>query len=47
MIEIKVDEEQKEESPQIEPKLNPDAYYLREISRTMKEILKEMKKRKN
>ena len=27
-------------------KLNPDAYYLKEISKTLKEILREMRKRK-
>lgn len=26
--------------------LNPDAYYLKEISKTLKDILKEMRKRK-
>ena len=26
--------------------LNPDAYYLKEISKTLKEILREMRKRK-
>ena len=52
MIDLKVKEEllneaEKEaEEQQINPKLNPDAYYLREISRTLKEILREMRKRK-
>lgn len=26
--------------------MNPDAYYLKEISKTLKEILREMRKRK-
>lgn len=26
--------------------MNPDAYYLKEISKTLKDILKEMRKRK-
>ena len=52
MIELKVTEEllseaEKEvEESQINPKLYPEAYYLREISRTLKEILREMRKRK-
>lgn len=52
MIELKVTEEllnkaEKEvEEGQINPKLHPEAYYLREISRTLKGILREMKKRK-
>ena len=31
---------------QLEKLLNPDAYYLKEISKTLKEILREMRKRK-
>lgn len=52
MIELKVTEEllnkaEKEvEEGQINPKLHPEAYYLREISKTLKEILREMRKRK-
>jgi len=55
MIDIKPPEEEKptnlfyqqlEEESQISEKLNPDAYYLKEISKTLKDILKEMRKRK-
>ena len=55
MIDIKPPEEEKstnlfyqqlEEDSQISEKLNPDAYYLKEISKTLKEILREMRKRK-
>jgi len=50
MIELKVKEElleaKEKQEEQAEPKLNSEAYYLREISRTLKEILREMKKRK-
>jgi len=35
-----------EESININKVLNPDAYYLKEISNTLKDILKEMRKRK-
>lgn len=38
--------QQLEEESQISEKLNPDAYYLKEISKTLKEILREMRKRK-
>ena len=55
MIDIKPPEEEKpvnlfyqqlEEDSQISETLNPDAYYLKEISKTLKEILREMRKRK-
>ena len=55
MIDIKPPEEEKpvnlfyqqlEEESQISEKLNPDAYYLKEISKTLKEILREMKRGK-
>lgn len=52
MIDLKLKDEvmeeleKKAEEQQINPMLNPDAYYLREISRTLKDILKEMRKRK-
>ena len=52
MIELKAPEEEKNTGLQvpklgeIDSKLNPDAYYLKEISKTLKEILREMRKRK-
>lgn len=57
MIDIKPPEEEKdhntyeqlEEQPgykRLEKLLNPDSYYLKEISKTLKEILREMRKRK-
>ena len=55
MIEINVPEEEKpvnlfyqqlEEDSQISEKLNPDAYYLKEISKTLKEILKVIRGRR-
>lgn len=47
MIDIKVEEEKEEaERLHINPMLHPEAYFLREISRTLKDILKEMRKRK-
>lgn len=52
MIEFKAPEEEKNTGLQvpklgeIDLKLNPDAYYLKEISNTLKDILKEMRKRK-
>ena len=57
MIDIKPPEEEKANNTydqleeqtgykQLEKLLNPDAYYLKEISKTLKEILKEMRKRK-
>lgn len=55
MIDIKPPEEEKAhntyerleeqtEYKQLEKLLNPDAYYLNEISKTLKEILKEVRK---
>ena len=35
-----------ERRDEINKLLNPDAYYLKEISKTLKEILREMRKRK-
>ena len=35
-----------ERRDEINKVLNPDAYYLKEISKTLKEILREMRKRK-
>lgn len=52
MIDIKPPEEGKElvmpidRTEEINKLLNPDAYYLKEISNTLKDILKEMRKRK-
>lgn len=47
MIEIKPpDDEKKDYSEIIEEKLHPEAYYMKEISKTLKEILREMRKRK-
>lgn len=52
MIDIKPPEEEKElivpidKIYEINKKLNPDVYYLKEISETLKDILKEMRKRK-
>ena len=50
MIDIKPPEEETDEiirsKEELWKKLNPDAYYLKEISKTLKEILKEMRKRK-
>lgn len=50
MIEIKPPEEESSEIEQAKEelwnKLNPDAYYLKEISKTLKKILDEMRKRK-
>lgn len=56
MIDLKPPEEEEfvpilsgkeiETKSSISEQLNPDAYYLREISRTLKDILKEMRKRK-
>ena len=52
MIDLKAPEEEKDTGLQvpklgeIDSKLNPDAYYLKEISKTLKEILREMRKRK-
>lgn len=50
MIDIKPPEEETDEiirsKEELWKKLNPDAYYLKEISKTLKEILREMKKRK-
>lgn len=51
MIDIKLREEEKElivpidKIDEINKKLNPDAYYLKEISETLKDILKELKGR--
>lgn len=42
----RLEEESKDCSVDINEKLNPDAYYLKEISKTLKEILREMRKRK-
>lgn len=42
----RLEEESKDRSVDINEKLNPDAYYLKEISITLKDILKEMRKRK-
>lgn len=44
-IEEVIKEKTKREN-EINKLLNPDAYYLKEISKTLKEILKEMRKRK-
>ena len=52
MIDIKPPEglieaiEETRKQEETEKKLNPDAYYLKEISNTLKDILKEMRKRK-
>lgn len=50
MINIKPPEEETDEiirsKEELWKKLNPDAYYLKEISNTLKDILKEMRKRK-
>lgn len=52
MIDVKPPEEEKElivpidKMDEINKKLNPNAYYLKEISKTLKDILKEMRKRK-
>lgn len=50
MIDIKPPKEESDEiirsKEELWKKLNPDAYYLKEISKTLKEILKEMRKRK-
>lgn len=50
MIDIKPPEEETNEidiaKEELWKKLNPDAYYLKEISKTLKDILKEMRKRK-
>ena len=52
MIDINPPEEEKElivpidKMDEINKKLNPNAYYLKEISKTLKDILKEMRKRK-
>ena len=51
MIELKAPEglveaiEETRKQEETEKKLNPDAYYLKEISKTPKEILREMRKR--
>lgn len=50
MIDIKPPQEEIESEPTdvIEKalkKLNPDTYYLKEISKTLKEILREMRER--
>ena len=44
-IEEVIKEKTKREN-EINKLLNPDAYYLKEISNTLKDILKEMRKRK-
>lgn len=44
-IEEVIKEKTKRED-EINKLMNPDAYYLKEISKTLKEILREMKKRK-
>lgn len=52
MIDVKTPEKERElvvpieKCDEINKMLNPDAYYLKEISKTLKDILKEMKKRK-
>jgi hypothetical protein len=50
MIDIKPPEEEASEIEQSKEelwgKLHPEAYYLKEISKTLKEILREMRKRK-
>lgn len=52
MIDIKPPEEERElvvpieKCDEINKLLNPDAYYLKEISKTLKDILREMRKRK-
>lgn len=50
MIDIKPPEEESKEIQQAKEelwqRLNPDAYYLKEISKTLKDILREMRKRK-
>lgn len=50
MIDIKPPEEESDEiirsKEELWKKLNPDAYYLKEISKTLKDILREMRKRK-
>lgn len=51
MIELKAPKEEKDTGLQvpklgeIDSKLNPDAYYLKQISNTLKDILAEMRKR--
>lgn len=44
-IEEVIKEKNKRED-EINKLMNPDAYYLKEISKTLKEILREMRKRK-
>ena len=44
-IEEVIKEKTKRED-EINKLMNPDAYYLKEISKTLKEILREMRKRK-
>lgn len=50
MIDIKVPEEETNEIEQAREKLwgklHPEAFYLKEINKTLKEILREMRKRK-
>ena len=50
MIDIKPPEEEASEIEQSKEelwgKLHPEAYYLKEINKTLKDILREMRKRK-
>lgn len=39
-------EEEKQKGEEAQGALRPEAYYLREISKTLKDILREMRKRK-